>query len=216
MRRLRSARRRREGYTLVELMMVVMIIATSVLAFAPSFGKAMADRRVSTAARELIRIGRRARSDTFGYLRAHLLWVQPSAGRIQLLRGPTQSCTTAAWESIVNDCTATPVGARCLEDVSLTTWGRGKGIALREETLNGNNAAYNATSRAICFAPSGQVFLGKDDGLAAAHGKLSDANTVKGGVVFTIHSGASDPDPEAGDLVHRVLFPLGSTPRALR
>jgi prepilin-type N-terminal cleavage/methylation domain-containing protein len=215
---LRTERRARAGYTLVELMMVVMIIGISMLAFAPSFGKAMADRRVSTATRELIRIGRRARSDTFGYLRAHLLWVQPATARIQLLRGPTQSCTTPLWATIQTDCAAdsnADSGQRCLENIDLTKWTRGDEIALREEILAGGRPAYRSVSRAICWAPSGQVFMATNNALATAATALIDANEVNGGVVFTLHSGAADPTIPP-DTVHRVLFPLGSTPRVLR
>ena len=200
--------------------MVVMIIALSVISFAPSFGKAMADRRVSTATRELIRIGRRARSDTFGYLRAHLIWVQPTTGRIQLLRGPTPSCTTAPWATIQADC-ANPVASvaheRCLEDVDLRSWTRGEDIALREEVLSSGKPAYRTTGRALCWAPSGRVFLGADNSLAAATaiGTFSDSNAVSGGVVFTLHAGTEDPVTPP-DTIHRVLFPLGASPRVLR
>jgi prepilin-type N-terminal cleavage/methylation domain-containing protein len=208
----------RAGYTLVELMMVVMIIAASVLAFAPGFGKAMADRRVSTATRELIRIGRRARSDTFGYLRAHLLWVQPESRRVQLLRGPTPSCRNTDWENIQPDCPANAnemAKQRCLENVDFGSWVQGEKLALREEYLNGNKPAYRTTNRAICFAPTGQVFHARDNSLANARATLSDLNSVNGGVVFTLHAGTSDPIIPP-DLVHRVLFPLGGTPRVLR
>lgn len=214
----RSSKRARAGYTLVELMVVVMIIAVSVISFAPGFGKALADRSVSQATRELIRLGRRARSDTFGYLRAHLLWIQPASLRIQLLRGPTQSCTTAPWATIQTDCPASTLAVksqRCLENVSLPDMTREWSIAMREEFLTGGEPAYRTTNRAICFAPSGQMFMALNNSLADATNALSDLNTVNGGVVYTLHLGTSDP-VEPPDLVHRVLFPLGGTPRALR
>lgn len=214
----RTSRRTRAGYTLIELMMVVMIIAISVVAFAPGFGRAMANRRVSTAARELIRIGRRARSDTFGYLRSHLIWIQPSQGRVQLLRGTTPSCTAPPWAAIQADCAANAnamSAQRCLENVDFGEWSPSDDISLREEQLGTGGVGYSDVSRAICFAPSGQVFLASNNALGTAAGALSDVNTVFGGVVFTLHLGVGDP--VAGtDLIHRVLFPLGSTPRALR
>src|SRR5688500_17767562 len=110
----------RAGYTLVELMMIVMIIGVSAVAFAPALGRQMGERRVSTAARELIRIGRRARSDTFGYLRAHLIYFAPTSGRVMLLRAPTSSCTLTEWGPIADDCDKRL--ARCLEDFKLASW----------------------------------------------------------------------------------------------
>jgi prepilin-type N-terminal cleavage/methylation domain-containing protein len=214
----RTPRRAHAGYTLVELMMVVMIIAISVMAFAPGFSAAMADRRVSTATRELIRIGRRARADTFGYLRAHLLWVQPGERRIQLLRGPTQSCTTPLWQDIQADCDEPLNSAthqRCVEDLDLDTWTRGDEIALREEILVGSKPVYRSTDRALCWSPSGRMFLAVNDSLEDAAKALKDVNDVNGGVVFTLHQGDGDPEIPP-DTVHRVLFPLGASPRVLR
>jgi len=214
----RTRLRASAGYTLVELMVIVTIIGASVILFAPGFSRAMADRRVSTAARELIRLGRRARSDTFGYLRAHLLWIQPATGRVQLLRGPTQSCTTPAWAAIQADCAVSVSdmsAQRCLENIDFTAWAKGNAISLREEALVGGAPAYNSVSRAICFAPSGQVFLGANNALASAAAALSDLNSVNGGVVYTLHAGTGNP-VVGTNVIHRVLFPLGSTPRALR
>jgi len=203
---------RRDGYTLIELMMIVTIIGISVVAFAPGFGRAMADRQVSTAARELIRIGRRARSETFGYLRAHLLWITPASGTVQLLRGPNNSCTLSSWTQPQADCALTPQGPRCLENLRLGTWST-RSIALYEEASGG---AFQQLNRALCYAPSGAVLYAQVGSIGDVAGALSDqapAN-VGGGFVYTLHAGTSAPT--LTDRVHRVLFPLGSTARALR
>ncbi len=203
--------------------MVVTIIAVSTIAFAPGFGRAMVDRRVTTVARELIRIGRRARSDSFGYLRAHLIWIQPtrtsSAGRVQLLRGNTNSCLIEAWQTIQATCAAPSAlpGANCLEDLRLSDRDKGDGtIALFEELLADGAVSYQRTLRALCFTPNGVMYSGTGDTIATAtaSGTLSDANSVNGGFVYTFHTGTSAPT--STDRVHRVLFPLGTTPRALR
>src|ERR1700712_1890206 len=114
---------RRAGYTLIEMMIVVLIVGLSAVAFTPGLGRANTDRRVSTAARELIRIGRRARADTFGYLRAHLVWIDPTTGTVQLLRGTTNSCTLsiAGLPATQASCTTTPLGQQCLENLSVPT-----------------------------------------------------------------------------------------------
>jgi type II secretory pathway pseudopilin PulG len=199
-------------------MMVVAIIAASTLAFAPGIGRAVADRRVSSATRELIRIGRRARSDSFGYLRAHLIWITPATGRVMLLRGPNNSCLLPNWNAISADCPSTPLttlGPRCLEQVFVSTLGGPTSIAMREETLSGTGvASYGTAAHALCYASSGVVYHATGADLTAATLALSDLNTVNGGVVYTLHTGTGDP--VSTDRIHRILFPLGSSARALR
>jgi prepilin-type N-terminal cleavage/methylation domain-containing protein len=217
MRSLRNSRPRRAGYTLIELMMVVLIIGSSVLAFAPGISRAMAERRVSTAARELIRLGRRARSDSFGYLRAHLVWITPANGRVQLLRGPTNSCVYADWATIQAECDATPVGANCVEDFRVENFTSGSGaIGLYEETGSTATPAYTSATRALCYTASGILQHTTGFALPLVTTNLSESNDVNGGFVYTLHSGSVEPDAAAGDRVHRVLFPLGSSPRSWR
>jgi hypothetical protein len=202
-------------------MMVVMIIAVSTLAFSPGISGAMAERRVSSVARELIRLGRRARSDSFGYLRAHLIWIVPGdSARVMLLRGPNNSCLLPKWNDIAADCPALPssgpmaeLGARCLENLFVSQISGGKAVSLREEWLDGTVAKYRSDTRALCYAPNGIVYHGTGTLAAAATG-LDERNTVNGGFVYALHSGTGDP--VSTDRVHRVLFPLGSSARTVR
>ena len=197
--------------------MVVTIIGVSAVAFAPGIGRATTDRRVSTAARELIRIGRRARADTFGYLRAHLIWIVPATGTVQLLRGATNSCTltVADWPTVQGDCAiATGPGSnRCLENLSIAAITTDATILMYEETLPGP-AYSNAVSRALCYAPNGLVYWGQGANITTAAGALTDNNSVNGGFVYTLHKGTGAPT--VASRVHRVLFPLGGSARSLR
>jgi type II secretory pathway pseudopilin PulG len=218
----------RAGYTLVELMIIVMIIAISTLAFTPGFSRAMADRRVSLAARELIRVGRRARADTFGYLRAHLVWINPGARTIQLLRGPNNSCTVGTdWSNIGADCGAnwnSGNAQRCIENVFISSMeARANRIGLFVEVSAGGAVNWSTTPRAICYAPSGVVYYGSGANLAAAASNTvfngnSAAGAIGGGFVFSLVSGTSAPDAtnSAGLRIHRVLFPMGGSPRSVR
>lgn len=219
-------RRALAGYTLIELMMIVMIIALSVVAFTPGFSRAMADRRTSNAARELIRIGRRARADTFGYLRAHLIWIDPSAGNIQLLRGPTNSCLLTRWDLVGADCpnnAATAPGQRCVENLFLSQiYGTAKPISMFEERISGGVVTYVTTPRALCYAPSGVVSYGSGATLNAATvtNPLATVNTagttVGGGFVFALANGTPTAGNPTSLRIHRILFPLGGSARALR
>ena len=213
----RGTAARRTGYTLVELMMIVTIIGVSVLAFAPSFGRQMSERRVSTASRELIRIGRRARSDTFGYLRAHLIYLSPTSGRVMLLRAPTSSCTLTEWAPIAEDCDkGLP---RCLEDLKLANWASSAApIRMYEEQYVAGEVAYDTRGRALCFAASGVTYWGSGNTVTAATTALSEtiSEAVPGGFVYTLHASVTAGAPLATSRVHRVLFPLGGSPRSLR
>ncbi|HEY6879182.1 MAG TPA: prepilin-type N-terminal cleavage/methylation domain-containing protein [Polyangiales bacterium] len=218
--------RARAGYTLVELMMVVMVIALSVLAFTPGFSRAMADRRVSSAARELIRVGRRARADTFGYLRAHLIWINPGTGNIQLLRGPTNSCVLTRWDLVAADCPSdltTAPGQRCVENVFLSQiYGTAAPVRMFEERISAGVVTYGTTPRALCYAPSGVVSYGSGATLNAATvtTPLATVNTadatVGGGFVFALANGTPTAGNPTSLRIHRILFPLGGSTRALR
>lgn len=207
----------RAGYTLVELMMIVAIIGISVTAFSPGFSRAMAARRVSMAARELIRVGRRARSDTFGYLRAHLIWITPAAGRVQLLRGRTNSCLLTVWKPVLDTC-ATATRRDCLEDFTLDSMAGGGTITMYEEIYAGADVKYvdQAKGRALCFAPNGVTYYGQGADIATATAALSEtiSTDIPGGFVYALHTGTGEPTKDMR--VHRVLFPLGASPRALR
>jgi prepilin-type N-terminal cleavage/methylation domain-containing protein len=231
MERASSHRGIRAGYTLVELMMVVTIIAVSVLAFMPGFSRAMADRRVSLATREVIRIGRRARAETFGYLRAHLLWITPGTSPgtsvVQLLRGPTNSCTLTSWNAIAADCAATPMGQRCVENLSLSSMAGGqRSISVFEEQLDGSNATiYSSSGRALCFQPSGVMMYGSGADVEAAtkstelrgENVAAGNGTTGGGFIFSLVEGTDAPNSaNKAQRVHRVLFPMGGSARSLR
>jgi Tfp pilus assembly protein FimT len=216
----------RAGYTLVELMMIVTIIAVSVLVFMPGFSRAMADRRVSLATREVIRVGRRARAETFGYLRAHLLWIDPSRRVVQLMRAPTNSCALTNWGSVSGDCKSdgTADAQRCVENLYLSMLsGTQRTISIFEEQVAGSVTSYSETGRALCFQPSGVMMYGSGTTVANATAALASDNVVSGtgavggGFVFGLLEGASKPSSaNAAQRLHRVLFPMGGSARSLR
>jgi prepilin-type N-terminal cleavage/methylation domain-containing protein len=207
------ARRSGAGFTLVELMIVVTIIGLSVLAFAPSFSRAMAEREVSFATREILRVAKRARSESLGYRRAYLMFIDPgddpaAAPLVQLLRAGNNSCVAQNWAALQATC-GTP-NSQCVEnldfghDVNLST--SGFTVRAREEAVGGGFAT---ESRALCWAPNGLLYTRSPADLASQLAESDAINTVNGGVLYNL---SLFQDGSQVGRSHRVLIPLGGSP----
>jgi prepilin-type N-terminal cleavage/methylation domain-containing protein len=211
------SRRARLGYTLVELMVVISIIGMSLWAAAPAFSRAFAENRAAEAVRELVRIGRRARSETAAYRRAHLVWLEPAVagGTVSLVRGRTTSCLNEDWNAQLTLAACGDAGAPCAESVSFSD-ARYQGTYATEflfEPTDGG--AVTPTATALCFTPMGSVYHDQPATLSAV--SLSDANNnadARGGYRFVVRM--LDSAGELHGAVRRVLFPLGAPARSLQ
>jgi prepilin-type N-terminal cleavage/methylation domain-containing protein len=210
-----SAQRSRGGFTLVELMIVVTIIGLSVVAFAPGFSRAMAEREVSFATREILRIAKRARTESLGYRRAYLMYVNPGASdsdapRVQLLRAPNNSCVAQAWDTLQATCDTPAIGRPCVEDVDFGSdvnfSSSGFTVRALEEATDGSTSSQD---RALCWAPNGLVYTRSPAVLTTPLAETNASNTVNGGVLFKL-SLWQDGGQIGRD--HRVLIPLGGAP----
>ncbi len=202
-------------------MIVVVVIGIGTAMGASSIGEAFSDNRALRASRELVRIGRRAKAETMGYMRAHLVWIEPEAHRVSLIRGTGWRCTNEDWAArlAAGPCRqtgATATAVPCLEQVDFEEGNSGNDDAYWPSVafVSGSPAAYNSTAAAntaICYEPSGAMY--SDQGATLAGLTLSAENTQNGAYLFAVRrmSGA-----EQAGLSRWVMFPQGSPPRLLR
>lgn len=221
------ARRARAGFTLVELMIVVSIIGIGTAMSASGIGEAFSDNRALRASRELVRIGRRAKAETMGYMRAHLVWIEPAANRVSLIRGKGWSCTNEDWDTRFDagPCRATGPTAQpfpCIDQVVFDDGNTGDGgYWPRIATVSGSPAVYDSTvagNTAICYAPSGQMLSAQGVALSAlrvspTQSLLSNANAQDGSFRFAIRRMAG---AEQWGQTRWVMFPQGAPARLSR
>ncbi len=226
--------------TLIELMVVVTIIGISLMAFAPSFARSFADRRCATATMELVRMGRRARSEAIGLQRAMLVHINygrapTQTARMRLLRGNVTRCDVEDWNARQNDCPANPelerTSSACMEsaDLSNSRWfhapfavtvamwpaNQTQQTTSPEDLVRGVAGGGSGTM-AICYEPSGIVRWSAGAlGLGMNFSTLNAGAAAGGGLLFAV--GLWDrSENELSGVPRVVLYPLAGTPRRLR
>lgn len=199
----RQRRRRFEGFTLLELMIVVTIIAVSAALAAPAITQAMSIARADRANHDVVRLVRQARSEAMAYGRAYLVHLDTTGnGRVELWRGASSACRLENWTTTMGagPCASpsTP-GGNCVDyvDSLLYTVG-GDGV-----TLSMPGTRYD-----ICFSPNG-------DALVRAPGTTGAfIDPPQGSVEIDttrFDSVGGTPDPQRG-----CLIPTAGAPRVLR
>ncbi len=187
-----AQRHRSSGFTLVELMIVVMIIAVLAVSLAPSVRRSILEQRSGATAREVVRVVREARLRAMTQRRAHLVHID--GNRMRLLRGSNNSCALVDWTAINGLCDARgaerAAGTECVNvELGAAPWtmdGSGQ-VRLREiaevvDPDEGTTSEQGTTpARVLCYTPNGAVHHG--DGLA---GPLSNNNPGGGGFVFQV------------------------------
>ncbi len=198
--------RRRQGVTLIELMIVVVIISIITGAFGVSVRRTMLEQRMAGAAREIVRMARNAKLSASVLHVAHALRIDPDNARVRTLRAGTNSCLTTNWVALDQQCTAKEkeriAGTECISaDFGSPPWSPPQAPSFRLRELLLSTATpptadtLTADVRTICFSPNGTVYHGQ------RNEALRDANAV---------AGVADPDgtQSMGPLGGAFLFQL--------
>lgn len=192
--------KRTEGFTLIELMIVVVIIAVVAALALPSIATGLRDRAANQAALDLVRLARRARAEAAGYGRAHMLHFDAATdGSAELYRGFVGRCALNNWAAVTaGGCDDNTM---CIDSLVMNRDHR---------SLSTINMALSDGTNwlELCFETSGVVRHRTTPG-----GTFTDANVVNGGFQFLFQRYNAD-----GNLgvARRVLVPLGGTARILR
>src|SRR5690349_2448534 len=96
---------RRAGFTIMELMIVLVIIGIMAMTVAPSLSEVLTSNRQSSAAMDLVRFGRRVRSRAVSSGAAQLArFVKRDSnglGRVELFTGINNKCMQTPWADAI-------------------------------------------------------------------------------------------------------------------
>ena len=164
---------RLRGFTLLETMMVVVLIAIFAALASPSFIRLMRDRRVNRAAQEVAELYRNARMRSLGRGSAVLVRYSATGGT---LNGPlyeVREAVTAGTGLPSASCVATNWTNTSTTSAALTKLdgGPGSGVNQIAETklFDGTTAV---TTYEVCFSPRGRTYA-----RASAGGAFAVMNT---------------------------------------
>ncbi|MFT3924971.1 MAG: prepilin-type N-terminal cleavage/methylation domain-containing protein [Myxococcales bacterium] len=226
-----SAQRRsraKQGVTLVELMIIVMIIAILAGAFGVSVRRTVLEQRGAAAARQITSLVRDAKLSASVLRVAHTVRFDPANGTVRVLHAANNSCLAANWEALNVQCANASLfgqlGTECTT-MSLVEqpWSLpgGPTFRLRELLPDGTTPPGPDTQskdvRLVCFSPNGTVYQSIGGGAMTSDGKTAGGVSLGGGFMFQIdvvRPGESDPSPDF--VARQVLVPLNGMAKVFR
>lgn len=194
----------RSGFTLIELMVVLAVIAVVAGLAAPAISQALNQRRTNQAALDLVRLVRNARSSAAAYGRAHLVrYTSGGLGRVDVFRGINNRCNTNDWATLMaGGCDG---NSYCIDYLDPTDgrYQAGSFDILMQSTNFGGGVD-------VCYEPTGVT-----QWRTAAANPFVDLNSaqVGGGFRFTF---TPRIDGTQEGVVRQVVLPLGGDARLIR
>jgi prepilin-type N-terminal cleavage/methylation domain-containing protein len=214
-----------EGYTLIEMAIVVAIMGTMAAMIAPALGEFMADARASGASEDLIRLNRvvRARVNQTGL--AHLLLFQASnnaagsngLGRIRVWEGMNNHCNQTPWNQTINGTAANghlPVDTLDMGDSSynLATSAQPPTASDTNRQVIRIQASTNAALAILCFEPGGRTFVGANAGNSPSI-LFTFTPQINAETFSVIRAVIKNSTPETRGVQRDVIFPPGGNGR---
>lgn len=195
-RRKASRRPRRDGFTLIELMLVVVLVGISAAMIAPAIQRTMAINRASRCQYDFARLLRRARGEAIGTGRAHLIDINSIATDVHMnvYLGDSSSCQRSSWLGIVG--VSAPV-----DGVAQSTYDAGGDGVFVRVTMAGGPAP-----RQICYEPDGERF---DRSAAAGVFQRTQA-------IITVTLDRHEQGVGGIDVLRQIVIPQFGVPRVVR
>lgn len=200
-----TGRQSEAGFSLLELMVVVVIIALLSALAIPTMLQAARERRVQQAAISVLDAFRNARGRAMYRGRAQMLVVQPSGGalRIELYEGTSNVCRNGRFGNLSGTLNVNSLAD--VLDLNDAVYTRDDLVA--EITRPGGTSYLR-----VCFTPLGNTFFGTTVYTGANDAWSNDYNLVGVGGAFQIDLYQFRSGQVAG-VRRRVLIPIGGTPR---
>ncbi len=191
------SRTHERGFTLMELMVAVAIVAITAAIALPSMGRARAEGKMNEIALDIVRVARQARAASAAYGRAHLLrFTGASNGAVEVYRSTNNTCGTEAfWNTqiVAGGCAG---NRNCIGYVEADQW-----------TTVGTNYRIGSPSGDfdLCFEP-----LGSMRWKPAGPGRFRTDNNMGG--AFELQVSRAD----GAGVTRKVVIPFGGDARILR
>jgi prepilin-type N-terminal cleavage/methylation domain-containing protein len=202
-RRKGSPRTSRAGFTLIELMIVVVIVGVTAALVAPAVMRTMGIARANRAQYDAARMFRAARTNAIGTGRAHLVELVPTAGNVQLnvYIGDSSSCSRSCWTG--GACGAAIVGAAApVDGIAESNYTRDPhGVLMRYLPGPGGTVP-----RQVCFEPQGERWQ-----RAGTTGPFTRGTATLIFAIDRLEGGGMAGDPQ-----RQVVMPQYGTARVLR
>lgn len=210
------------GFTVVELMIALVIIAIMAMTIAPSLSEMLANNRQTAAAMDLVRLGRRIRAKAAATGVAQMLRFSSEddgsngLGLILVYEGMNSRCTQTPWAQTFTPAQNTGLGPTQGDTFDMAYYNPTNGSDAPTDddegrqviVLRADFAGTAATELLLCYQPNGEVFA-----VNAVNGAAADLANLAPQLVpisFTI-SRSVDGLVLGRDRV--VIFPRGGNAR---